>query len=308
MSKETAIVTPFLLILISWFKSIQGKIRFSFLKSFISLVPYFLLITFYLLIRVYSYGFATGDSYIWDFSVKKFVNTVFWYILWSFNIPETLVDFIGPGFSINPNLFLYWSKQFIPIIVMFVLQLLILIYALFRSGVRRLGKLAFFTAIWFIASLIPVAFLPLHKFTFYLTLPLVGAVLFVANILESKNVNKFTKKIFLIVWLGTSILTLQHTFNTNWITQGESLSKKAYEHFLNKNEETISKEIYLVDTVEDGRLPWSPTAVVKTALSDKNFFYVYFPEIAGNINYLGAAKLPKVDNIYIINSRQFLGY
>src|SRR3990167_6080232 len=50
MSKETAIVTPFLLILISWFKSIQGKIRFSFLKSFISLVPYFLLITFYLLI------------------------------------------------------------------------------------------------------------------------------------------------------------------------------------------------------------------------------------------------------------------
>ena len=61
------------------------------------------------------------------------------------------------------------------------------------------------------------------------------------------------------------------------------------------------KKIVFTDVPEDAKLPWSPTTVVSQALSDKNFFEVFFPELAGNVSYTGKGDVT-------IKSRQFLGY
>ena len=315
MSKETAVITPFLLGITYFYQRFQEKSRVDFKKLTISLLPYFLVLIFYFGIRLYSYGFAVGDSYIWDFSAKKFANTVFWYILWSFNIPETLVDFIGPGLRVNPNLSKYWAREIFPILTLFLVQMagvaFVIAKYMFENGkniILKKDPALVFSWLWFLITLLPVVFLPIHKFTFYLTLPLIGIVFRIGYLFERSKVNNIFITAFLGVWTTLSILTVNHSVKTSWITQGENLSKKALQYFQDKKAEIGLKEIYLVDIKEDGGLPWSPTVVVKTALSDKNFFYVFFPEMAGNVNYWGSEKLPKVDNIYIINSRQFLGY
>jgi hypothetical protein len=260
----------------------------------------------YLLFRFLSYGFATGDSYVWDFTVRKLINTYFWYSLWGFNIPETFLDFVGPGLKINQNLFLYWSKEVVPILSVFSLQTLpfiIISLRIFKSSVYRKNVIStlIFGILWFVISLLPVAFLPLHKFAFYLTLPLIGLVLVIARFLTSVKYNKYMAFLFIAAWTILSVLTLNHTVNTHWITQGESISRRVLLFFNNHPEVRLSKKIDFVDADSDKSLPWSPTTVIKVALSDKNFFVVYFPELADKIEYNGKSETQ-------INSRRFLGY
>lgn len=292
MSKETAVVTPLLILLVDWYREV--KIDKS--KFFI----YFGILVFYLIAHLFFYGVAKGDSYVWDFSIKKVLNTVFWYLLWSLNLPETLVDFIGPGFYVNPDLFRYWATTIYPILALFAIQLIFIAILMLRFLDKVNNKKnSLFAMVWFLLSLTPVVFLPIHKFAFYLTLPLIGVVYRIAYLIEQSKLRTIFIVLFLGIWATTSYLTIQHTINTSWITNGEEIASKVYVYF--KMSGFDAKKISMVDTVADRDLPWSPTAVVKNALSDKNFFIVYFPNLADKIEYNGKS----MDKI---NSRQFLGY
>ena len=61
------------------------------------------------------------------------------------------------------------------------------------------------------------------------------------------------------------------------------------------------KTIVFYDTEGDKKLPFSPTETLKNTLSDKNFFYVFFPNLADKINYDGKGEIE-------VKSRWFLGY
>lgn len=314
MSKETAVITPFLIGLIYWFERIHQRSAMSVKKFLMFLLPFIICLFAYLLIRFASYGFATGDTYIWDFSVRKMINTVVWYLLWGLNLPETLLDFIGPGLKVNPNLFTYWSKQIIPILILFLVQGTGLLVILFRSLFEKSKKLitegkqiSLFCIAWFLISLLPVIFLPEHKFTFYLTLPLAGLVLRIAYLLIKSKLNVIFVGTFLLVWTTLSILTVKHTVNISWISQSENAAKRVYD-FMNEDRKlTNGKEIVFVDTSDDLTLPWSPTSVVKVVLSGNNFFDVFFPSISGKVHFGYPDKIPK-EKLYIITSRTFLGY
>lgn len=315
MSKETAVVTPFLLSLIYFYRS-KGRFNWVEFKKFvIFLLPFLICLFAYFLLRFTAYGFATGDSYIWDFSVKKLINTLFWYLLWSLNIPESLIDFIGPGLTVNPNLFLYWSKQITPILILFFIQGILLAWVLVKAllektkeEIKSRDSVSIFCIGWFLISLIPVAFLPLHKFTFYLTLPLIGLVFRISYLLVTSKVNNFFIGLFIIVWMVTSVLTLKFTYETNWISQSEIVAGKVSEYFASNKQGVSSENIYFIDTSKDLLLPWSPTATVMTILSNKNFFKVLYPELSAKVNYVGVNKVQTTTKDQIIESRQFLGY
>jgi hypothetical protein len=98
LSREGAISLPFVLLIISpLFPTKKGK----------SLLPFFVILFFYLLLRIGLGYMPTEKNYILSFSPKNIFNNFFWYILWSFGLPEMLLDFIGPGLKINPN-FVNW--------------------------------------------------------------------------------------------------------------------------------------------------------------------------------------------------------
>jgi len=279
MSKETAVILPFILVLIHFFLRFS-KEKMNNLKQFIiSIIPFFVLLFIYLFMRFRYYGFVQGDSYLWNFSIKRALNTLVWYKLWSLNIPEMLVDFVGPGLKLNQNLFRYWGKEFTLIFCLFVIQILILFLLILNK---------------------PVLFLPVHKFTYYLTLPIIGVVICVSSFLISSKYKKLTY-IFLFIWIGNSYINLKLTENTNWITQGAKTSKNVFEYFTKNREKYTNKVVYFYDTEEDKNLPWSPTDVLNVSLSNNNFFLVFFPSVSKN-KQSGYSGLEK------IQSRLFLGY
>ena len=309
LSKETAVVLPLVLALVYWFFRAQKRTDLSIWKFIGSAVPFFLILSSYFIIRVFFYGFATGDSYIWDYS-PRVLNTIFWYGLWSFNLPEMLVDFVGPGFNLNPNLLKYWSREIIPIFIIFLTLAVGIVFLMVRSTkkLRKNIQLLLFGIFWFILTLVPVLFLPLHKFTYYLTLPLFGIVLILGYLLEISKIRTFLLLLFLAIWPSLSILTLTLTHKTHWITRGATVAKNVHRYF-EENELTLTsyKTIAFYDTQEDSDLPWKPSSLLKVVLSDNNYFKVFWNEkyIAKYYNLL---EVIAEEDAIKIKARKFLGY
>lgn len=306
MAKENSVVLPAVFILVyTYLSMVKTKNMKITIKQFsIFLAPFILILLLYLYFHFFYYGFVQGDSYIWNLSPFKALNTTLWYGLWSLNLPEMLVDFVGPGIHVNPNLMLYWSKQIIPIFVTFVLEIFCLAMTFFRSKIlnRKFLTLLIFCVTWFLITLSPVLFLPLHKFTFYLTIPLFGVVFLIAYAFKDKSI--FFISIFGILWTLTSVLTLNLTRDTNWITQGELVAKRVF-NYVNANQSNLSgKTILFYDTDEDKNLPFSPTETIKNTLSDNNFFDVFY---GGKINAIYTYE-NTANNIIRVESRMFLGY
>ena len=297
MCKETAVVIPGLLAALYLFQSLRDKKKISFKKLLLYLAPFVLTTLIYLYLHFFHFGTIEGDSYVWDFSPARALNTIAWYFLWSLNLPEMLVDFVGPGFHINPNLFKFWSSQIIPIFILFTIQFLAVAAAFLKTKIRDSKFLILFSIFWFSATILPVVFLPIHKFTYYLTLPLIGVVLFLSYLIGDSKL----KILFCIVWLSLSVLGLRLTLNTNWITQGVKVSEKVHVYFKENNTNFDGKTIVFIDTKDDEVLPWSPTETVKTVISNKNFFDLFYPSLSKNVSYGG-------DGDVKIISRQFLGY
>lgn len=280
LSKETAIVIPGILVLVYGFLRLRKEKVIPIKKFILVLSGFVIILLVYLYFHFFLYGLAQGESYIWDFS-PRFINTLFWYGLWSFNLPEMLVDFVGPGLRFNPNLFKFWSKEIVPIFLLFGVVTTYISYLVVKVR-NKLKKKDFqiivFSLAWFVLTLVPVLFLPLHKFTYYLTLPLIGIVFVISYLIEKANVTDIFKLVFASVWVALSLFTLQLTKETHWISQGAEVAKNAYAYF---NEYEVEGETVLVDfydTSEDGKLPWSPSELVKVVLSQNNFFEVFFKD------------------------------
>lgn len=289
MSKETAIVLPFLLLATSW---VMGKGKWDIKKIFKGSSVYFVVLLIYLVFR-FSYGFASGESYIWDVSFRV-INTYFWYLLWSFNLPELLVDYVGPGFRLNENLMLFWGMEMKRIFLGFIGTVVVLFFGLYKKF--SFSKLYIFGFAWFLISLVPVIFLPLHKFTFYLTLPLVGIVLVLSKLLKGKRI---AMVVFGTFWIVTSIFTIDITKKSHWIVQGAEVSQKVYDYFVQHEETLEGATVAFFDEEKDKSLPWSPTKVVRVAISENNFFDLYFKD---------KIMLVEKDADVFVGARQFLNY
>jgi hypothetical protein len=294
LSKETVVVLPLTHLLFLWYFKRPGKIR--------KVLPFLATLGIYLYLHTFHYGFAAGDSYIWSFSPIKAANTLFWYVLWSLNLPEMLVDFVGPGLRVNLEPLKFWFRYLVPIFVLFSITAawLLISFGKFLKKIKK-QEIAIFilAAAWFILTLAPVLFLPLHKFTFYLTLPLIGVVWLISYVLRQPS-----KIIFLALWLALSILTLGLTYETHWITQGAKTARLVYE-YVKENESLLQgKTIVFYDTDEDKKSPWLPSSTLKVALSDNNFFAVFFN---GRIEII-YGEFEDKENVVKIRARDFLFY
>ena len=282
LSKETAIVFPFVLGLIYIYFKFTNKSKIPVKKFILSLTPIVLLLVGYFYFRFTYYGFPKGVSYIWDFS-PRFINTLFWYVLWAVNIPEMLVDFVGPGLRINLNPLLFWKNYLIVIFTSIFILLTILVVNLgeFIRKSKKVDYILFFLGvIWFITTLLPVLFLPWHKFSYYLTLPLIGIIIPISYLIYKSKNFKFYAIIFSTIWLLLSITNTKLSIRSSWITKGEDTAKNVYTYFKNNEILLNGKNIAFYDTSEDNvYAPWYPSETLRTVLSDNNFIYVFFPEI-----------------------------
>lgn len=307
LSKEFAVMLPFVFGLVFLFFRWEKRTSVSVQSFFVYLTPFLAVTASYLYLHIFHYGLAEGDSYIWIFSLRA-VNTLFWYFLWSLNLPEMLVDFIGPGLRPLPNLFKYYGGNIVPILGLFSIMLIALagIIVSLRNKLIINLKLVLFCGTWFLVTLMPVVFLPWHKFAYELTVPLMGIVILLAFFL---NKIKTTLMVgFLGVWLATSVLTNILTYKTHWITQGGKAAQSVFQYFnVNSYLQAGVINVIFYDIPADKDLPWSPSVQLQTVLSKNNFFDVfyggkikaYYFDQADNFGDLPAVRF---------EARQFLGY
>lgn len=307
LSKEFAVMLPVVLLLASVFLKLQRRLDIPFRKLIILLIPFASLLVIYLYLHIFHYGLAQGDSYLWEFSSRVF-NTLFWYVVWSLGLPEMLVDFIGPGLKPVPNLFINYGREMTPIFALFFIILLQLLFAalkhLRRTNLKQTAFYAIFP-IWFIATLLPVLFLPWHKFTYELTVPLFGAVSFMSLLVT--KMGGWQKSVFIAAYLSLSILTVSLTSRTHWITQGGQAAENVKKYLDQNSLFADNEQILFYDTPQDANLPWKPSSQLKTALSNDNFFKVFYQRRI-KVLYGESADVNVENNLLELEARQFLNY
>lgn len=169
----------------------------------------------YLLLRLFILPIPVTGTYIPQFNFNSF-NSLIWYWLWSLNLPEELKyqvglwpPYIQPKFLINfmPHLLVWWGS-FIGLVVAVGLK----IKSVFKSS-----HLAWLSLGWFIIGISLFLILPLHQYPNYVIAGLPGMTLLLS--LALFKFNPFFRSLLLILWLGSSWLTLRTTELTHWTVQ-----------------------------------------------------------------------------------------
>lgn len=143
------------------------------------IIPFFMIVGLYLYLDVTKVGFSSSEQqYSLVFNLKTTLNSLAWYGGWALGLPEMLIDFVLPGFKLNPALMRWWGNYFIVILPTFFMAIIFVIlaflYLILRKAKIFKDKRFYFTAFWFPVCISPVIFLPLHKSSYYLLLALPG--------------------------------------------------------------------------------------------------------------------------------------
>lgn len=179
------------------------KVSLNSLKLFI---PFILTTSALLYIDLVIIGLSPGETqYEFIFNLKTITNSLSWYFLWAFGLPETLIDFVGPGLNINPTLMRYWGNYYtiiFPAAVVAFLMLFISVFYLLSKKIKLLLNRQFwFFLLWYPVGLLPVVFLPGRKSTHYLVfvLPAFWTIVSFLVLKLYRTLSKNSK------FLGTSI-------------------------------------------------------------------------------------------------------
>jgi hypothetical protein len=216
-SHEQAVITPILLSLILL---IKYKYKDFIVKVF-SLWPYFLVTALYVYLNITAIGYSESEAqYQISFNIKSILNSYMWYTGWAFGLPEMLIDFVPPGFRLDPRLMRYWGDSFRIIFPAFFASITLI--SMFTIKLIKNNKKIFFNKkltlflIWFPLGLITVIFLPSHKSNHYLYISLPAFWTLISYIVIS--LHKHTSKIL----FGVLIVSLFVLNTTSAILENET--------------------------------------------------------------------------------------
>lgn len=294
LSKETAVVIPLLILIINY-----PNLK----KSLAKLTGFFIVLLPYLYLRFAVFGLASGDSYLWNFSFIKALNTLMWYVLWSFGAPELLVDYIGSGLMpigrFYSDLVLWWPLIIFPLII-----ILFSTAFLFIKRIASIKKIAQYI-LFFIVSLLPILFLPLHKFPLELGLPMVGFSLSLACLLPKSTIFRNT---FLGIFIAYNILMMVLTYPRHYSVARAQISQKVDEYFnVNYKKYPQDKYFEFVNDSDYQSTTWGQSKQISQALSGSDFFKVFYKKSDVRVYYQDSPEaLPSDMSPIFISTQQFL--
>lgn len=273
LSKETAVVLPLILFFLDWAKE---KINLK------KIIPYALILIPYLYLRLFHFGGVVGDSYIWNLSPLKAVNTLMWYVLWSIGAPELLVDYVGSGLRPIPRFFTDYPVWWMVILGLLIPTILFLGY-LFVKNYKKINKLFLSVIILFVLSLGPVLFLPQHKFSLELGLPLVWFSLAVAWLLPQKG--KITLG-FLILYLALNFSMNYLTYTRHYSVGSAKISQRIFAYF-SEHYQTEPKNSYFefINDTGDYGAAWGSSKQISNAVGGSELFRVLYHDPSYSVYY-----------------------
>lgn len=294
MSKETAIVLPGILILVDW------RRRRLDLKR---LLPVVLMGLIYGYLRFVSLGSIAGQSYVWDFSLKKLGNSLMWYGFWSLGVPEFLVDYVGSGLRVLPRFFVNFSGWAYLIIFLWI-SVSLSFMALLARWIRTDWQAFVLGMGIFVGGLVPVVFLPWHKFTLELGLSMVGIAIVLGQFLKKKSLAGY---IFVAVYILTNVTTNVFYLSHHYSVNRANLSYKVYQYF-EKHYPTLPRNSYFefINDTSDFGPQWGSSKQIAQATSGSNMFKVLYDDPEYEVYFEDySGKRPDNENKIEVSTRMF---
>jgi len=233
LSMELAITLPLILIIYEalFLERIEKS---TTIRASIRVLPFVLILLIYTSFHLLSHQLPLAETYQVNLSIKPVLGNLRWYILWSVGLPEMLIDYIGPGLKINPNLIKFYFFPVLVTLVWFLVFSLLTLISLFLILKNKIiffkDKFFWFSIFWFVITILPVVAFQWHKFTYYLTIALFGFSFLMGVLLVKlmKTKYKFTKAllifILLVFFLG-NFNTIKFTYRTSWMVNRAKLAK-----------------------------------------------------------------------------------
>ncbi len=244
------------------------------------LIPYFLSVFILLMIRFIF--FTPPSTGVYQLSLGKHIfSNLKTYLFWSFNWSEQLTEQMVSLFVFNDKITGRFSNYALTAVVTFtvlvtILWVLPLILIIGSGKIKSFLPIILFGSAWFASGLLPILFFSDHKFSYYLSIPLVGFLLvslylFSYFIKQVVLCRKWLIHIFLIVlittWLYVTDATVDFNSKNHWAPKRAKLSKI----LINRTKEEVQEKQYLLDKVYV-----SYSSENKFALNDQDAFKVVF--------------------------------
>jgi len=296
MSKETAVVLPILLVLF-YSKKIY--------KNIISIVPIGLILLVYLYLRFMVFGGVEGDSYIWNFSPIKVANTLMWYILWSYGAPELLVDYVSSGLRLVPKFFtdypIWWK-----LITSLLLGTLATSGMLFAKKIKNINLSQVKYILLFLIAILPVLFLPSHKFTLELGLPLVGFSLAIAWLITNKPT--VFSYIFLGFYISLNLSMNYLTYTRHYSINRGKISREIITYLsANYQEYPKGKNFEFINDSGNYGDDWGQSKQISQSISSSDLFRVFYKNPDIKVYYQDYSdEIPKNAILINLSTKQFL--
>ncbi len=207
------------------------------------------------------------------FQPKAVLNTLSWYVLWSFGLPEMLVDFVKPKLVLKSE-FILWYGDFAKIVfplTFFVVSILSIIIWSLRKIIFAKDFLFFIAS--FLISISPFLFFPQHKFVYYLSLPIIwfsaALGLILALLWRVGNFQKGIAACILLAFMMISFETISLNSKTHWAAKRAKSAEVLIEQF-KKDYPSVSKAsiFYITDD------PNYPVIAKEWGTSSKQAFYI----------------------------------
>lgn len=263
---ESALIIPGVIFLMTFLKNNLIKNKMVFFLPFVILALIFILS-------------ITGKANLPDqsvyqpvFEIKWVLNTLGWYILWSFGLPEMLVDFVKSKFIIKDEFFVWYGYYTRIVFPLVFLSIFILLGIIWSRKKKIFSKDLLIFLLSFLFSLTPFLFFPQHKFVYYLSLPIVWFSGVYGIIFESVLGKGKYKAIAVCLILSISIIsyqTSQINSKTHWAAK-RAKSAESIIKDLKRNFPYVAKgtSFYLTDD------PDYPNIAKEWGSSSKQAFYI----------------------------------
>lgn len=243
--RENAIMTVPLIILICLTLKKPFKRWHIFILSAISFM--------YLIFRFSGPHVIFHDSgYVFNFSFLETIHTAGWYFFWSLGAPETtewniLGYYFAPSILSAPHLI---QLFFVGIMLFLFIVSALFVYKIWR---KRTVRLIYFSVFWFVVGMLPVLFLPGHKFVIEQTLGLIG-VCFLLGVLFDGAPKRITYMCFCL-YVCINVFSMESTYRY---------------HYMFHRMETVQKVVSWVKKT----YPASPSAPFLFVNSNRTNMYV----------------------------------
>lgn len=243
---------------------------------------------------IYSAGLSSTSElpqYTIRLSPRLFLDTAYWYSLWSFGFPSFLPDYMSRMIALPHKEF--WNNFIRPHTLMYIYSLLgyicILILGSIHALLNKKSRMPFIavtilSGALFFGTLFP-SLLISHKWMVRLTVPLVASIAVQSYILYMMNIDKNR----LIQVIGRAGILLYILMNLGGIPLHENTSTYNLENSLTRNAHAVFSSIppaqrepgtktflFIEDNEEVTNSAWGGSEKLKTTFSNQNFIDHYF--------------------------------